>query len=216
MPVSEHSALQQQLDTLSEQWPANAQPIALQTAKALLQRAALERESVASRLVERARHCLDAVGSPTANERPVPDQSTDLTALVSALRHDAVQAQAPVLSKLEKQIEEQNLKLLGEKPATETVTETREPEADGLRAARKFERTRQRHAKRKAVAIALERRPENPGPLNPHMLAVKILSELQDVSPDYLERYVSFVDALVSLDAGIKSWNKKSATQKKR
>ncbi len=216
--MSEQITLHQQLDALSEQWRDNPQPLALQTAKALLQRAAREREPVAARLVQRARQCLDAVGSPAMSERLAPESLSDLTALVSALRHDAGQAQTPVLSKLEKQIEEQNLKLLGEEPASATaaVAETCEPETDGLRAAQKFERNQQRHAKRKAVAIALERRPENPGPLNPHMLAVKILSELQDVSPDYLERYVSFVDALVSLEAGIKNWNKKTATQKKR
>lgn len=214
--MSEHNALQQQLDTLSKQWPDSELPLSLRTARALLQRARQEREPVAERLLQRAQQCLESVEPPTKKSSQILAPNTGLTELVSALQQDSAQSQAPVLSKLEQQIEEQTTKLLGEDAPSVTTEEHHESDHGGLRAAQKFERTRQRHAKRKTVAIALERRPENPGPLNPHMLAVKILSEVQDVSPAYLERYVTFVDALVSLDAGIKTWSKKSASQKKR
>lgn len=214
--MSEHNLLQQQLATLSQHWAESELPIALRTAKALLQRAQHERQAVATRLLLRAQQCLDDVAPPTEKTPHITAPKTGLTELISLLQQDTAQSQAPVLSKLEKQIDEQTLKLLGEPPTTEPIVASKETEQSGLRAARKFEHSRQRHAKRKAVAIALERRPENPGPLNPHMLAVKILSEIQEVSPAYLERYVSFVDALISLDAGIKSRSKKGGTQKKR
>ena len=42
--------------------------------------------------------------------------------------------------------------------------------------------------------------PQNPGPLNPQMLAIKSLSTMRELSPDYLNRFVSYVDTLLWLE----------------
>ncbi|MBI2276675.1 MAG: DUF2894 domain-containing protein [Dechloromonas sp.] len=47
---------------------------------------------------------------------------------------------------------------------------------------------------------ALAQVPDNAGPLNSHRLALQSLKLMRDVSPDYLKRFMSYVDALCWLD----------------
>lgn len=52
----------------------------------------------------------------------------------------------------------------------------------------------------KRVTQALEQAPKNAGPLNPHRLVLRSLAVMREVSPDYLNRFTSYVDALLCLD----------------
>lgn len=47
---------------------------------------------------------------------------------------------------------------------------------------------------------AMVRAPENAGPLNPHMLVLRSLALMRQLSPDYLQRFLSHVDSLLWLD----------------
>lgn len=51
----------------------------------------------------------------------------------------------------------------------------------------------------KLVAQAIEGAPQDAGPLNSHMLAVKSLQSMQALSPEYLYRFVAYTDALLWL-----------------
>ena len=50
------------------------------------------------------------------------------------------------------------------------------------------------------VTRALEQAPKNAGPINSHMLVLRSLALMRDVSPDYLNRFMSYADTLLSLD----------------
>ena len=50
------------------------------------------------------------------------------------------------------------------------------------------------------VSRALEQAPKNAGPINSHMLVLRSLALMRDVSPDYLNRFMSYADTLLSLD----------------
>lgn len=52
------------------------------------------------------------------------------------------------------------------------------------------------HQVRHAIAQA----PENAGPLNSHMLVLRSLTQMREISPDYLNRFMSYVDTLMCLD----------------
>lgn len=52
----------------------------------------------------------------------------------------------------------------------------------------------------KQVTQALDQAPKNAGPINSHMLVLRSLALMRDVSPDYLNRFVAYVDTLLSLD----------------
>lgn len=50
------------------------------------------------------------------------------------------------------------------------------------------------------VDQTVRRGPENAGPLNSHMLVLRSLALMRQLSPDYLRRFLSHLDALLWLD----------------
>ena len=52
----------------------------------------------------------------------------------------------------------------------------------------------------KRVTQELDNAPKNAGPINSHMLVLRSLATMRDISPDYLSRFTSHVDTLLSLD----------------
>jgi hypothetical protein len=71
------------------------------------------------------------------------------------------------------------------------------PELKGLR---RFRRTWSRISAENQVRRAVDRRPDNAGPLNSHMLVLRSLELMQELSPDYLQRFLSRLDALLWLE----------------
>lgn len=69
-----------------------------------------------------------------------------------------------------------------------------------LRAIRNFRNTWSRLSVDKQLRQAIEQAPENAGPLNSHGLVLQSLATMRDISPDYLERFMSYADSLLWLD----------------
>jgi hypothetical protein len=53
----------------------------------------------------------------------------------------------------------------------------------------------------KQVTQAIAQAPQNAGPINSHMLVLRSLGLMRDLSPDYLNRFMGYVDTLLFLDA---------------
>lgn len=77
------------------------------------------------------------------------------------------------------------------------------PAGPGLQSARAFGEVWSRIASQQQVAQALDRGPRNAGPLNPHRLMVRTLALMQDLSPDYLRRFLAQTQALAALDEAL-------------
>jgi hypothetical protein len=194
--------LKEKLSQWREQTDAASPPLSLLLAESLLARAEGEREAVAHRLYRKADKCLQQAlpSTPRPTQRATEEQRpSPLRQLVNTLRSDRPEPQVTPLSKLDRQLQEQNRKLFGEPEAAVSQIQETVNEPKGLRAASKFQQFKLINAKHRKVRIALEQKPENPGPLNPHMLAVKILNEIQAISPAYLDRLVSYMDVLNTL-----------------
>ena len=73
-----------------------------------------------------------------------------------------------------------------------------------LRTLRQFRDTWSKLSVDKQVAHALEQAPKNAGPINSHMLVLRSLVMMRDISPDYLNRFISYADTLLALDPGEK------------
>lgn len=56
-----------------------------------------------------------------------------------------------------------------------------------------------RLAAERRVAQALDEAPTESGPLNPQKLAIQSLAAMRDDSPNYLNRYVSYMETLLWL-----------------
>ena len=52
----------------------------------------------------------------------------------------------------------------------------------------------------KLVTRVISEGPESPGPLNPQGLVIKSLATMRELSPDYLNRFVSYIDTLLWLE----------------
>ena len=52
----------------------------------------------------------------------------------------------------------------------------------------------------KKISNAIAQAPQNAGPINSHMLVLRSLGIMRDVSPDYLNRFMAHVDTLLCLD----------------
>jgi hypothetical protein len=56
----------------------------------------------------------------------------------------------------------------------------------------------------KQVTQELAQAPVNAGPINSHMLVLRSLALMRDISPDYLNRFIGYADTLLCLDHGEK------------
>lgn len=63
-----------------------------------------------------------------------------------------------------------------------------------------FRNTWSKLSSEKQVSQALEQAPKNAGPMNSHQLVLRSLALMRDISPDYLNRFVSYVDTLLCLE----------------
>lgn len=71
-------------------------------------------------------------------------------------------------------------------------------ESPRVRQFRQQLRTLQAH---KQVSQAMAQAPQNAGPINSHMLVLRALGLLRNISPDYLNRLMTHVDTLLCLEA---------------
>jgi hypothetical protein len=74
-----------------------------------------------------------------------------------------------------------------------------------LKSVRQFRNTWSKLSTNKQVTQALDQAPKNAGPINSHMLVLRSLALMRDISPDYLNRFVSYVDTLLNLEQSEKS-----------
>ena len=69
-----------------------------------------------------------------------------------------------------------------------------------LKTTRDFRNTWSKLSVGKRVTQALDQAPKNAGPINSHMLVLRSLALMRDISPDYLNRFTSYVDTLLCLE----------------
>ncbi len=73
-----------------------------------------------------------------------------------------------------------------------------------LKSVHYFRDTWSRLSAEKQLTQALVQAPKNAGPINSHVVVLRSLALMRDTSPDYLNRFMSYVDTLLCLDQGDK------------
>ena len=123
------------------------------------------------------------VDSPaTADAVPAPRG-----ALAELVRHAALQKAAPVLG-------------TAARPRDAAPDKADPPAAADGRTVEFFKRTWSRLSADQRLAQSRATLPENAGPLNSHHLVHRSLMLMRELSPEYLERFVGYVDALQWLE----------------
>lgn len=69
-----------------------------------------------------------------------------------------------------------------------------------LKSMRYYRNTWSKMSVDKQLARALDQAPKNAGPINSHRLVLQSLALMRDISPDYLNRFTSYLDTLLCLD----------------
>lgn len=69
-----------------------------------------------------------------------------------------------------------------------------------LRSAQRFRETWERLVAEETVVKATHRAPDNAGPLNSHMLVLRTLGLMRELSPHYLRRFLSHTETLLWLE----------------
>ena len=129
-----------------------------------------------------AASALRALQRELNSETVTPSESAESTSPISAL------------------LRQQELSLLGGMDDSNAESRSSEPPRE-LRALRLL-RSRQRHQDiEQRIDQAIQNAPEDPGPLNPQMLAIRALSNMRERSPAYLKQFVGYLDTLMWLDA---------------
>lgn len=180
---------------LREQGADRFDPVRFRFIEALARRTAEQRgaareildDRLAKALAEYGSRFEEALGEPDrlVAEEPVPDGSP-LAELLSLIGQHALEAHDGSLDKIG----------------------MRQVEAPGeLKSMRYFRSTWSKLSVDRQLAQALEKAPENAGPLNSHHLVLQALQQMRDISPEYLKRFMSYVDALFWLDQADSSRN---------
>jgi hypothetical protein len=74
------------------------------------------------------------------------------------------------------------------------------PNRPEMKSVRQFKQALSKQQAQDQVVQAVSQGPENAGPLNSHSLVLRSLTLMRELSPDYLQKYLSHVDALLWLD----------------
>ena len=109
---------------------------------------------------------------------------------------DAVQAPARVLPSPMATL----LQDIGQKNASQASGQTtgwQEVENPRIQA---FKKQLNKISVQKQVTQAIAQAPQNAGPINSHMLVLRSLGLMRDLSPDYLNRFMAHVDTLLCLE----------------
>lgn len=176
--MAELAAVRARLDALREAEAVDPRRLAF--AEALARRADAAPAGVRRRLAQRLAEVLDAlvdgVESAPRSASPRPSIASPLAGLLTY-------------------IQAREAELGDEAPASAAAGPVVE-----LRAVRYFRRDWSRLSTIQQLTTALAQVPENAGPLNSHYLALRAMKEMHDTSPEYLKRFLSYVDALLWLD----------------
>jgi hypothetical protein len=69
-----------------------------------------------------------------------------------------------------------------------------------LKSVRMFRNTWAKLSSERQLGQALDQAPKNAGPINSHMLVLRSLALMREISPDYLNRFMAYAQALLCLD----------------
>lgn len=176
-----------QIEALRARGAQGFDPVGLRFIEAMARRAASRDGSLRRLLDERLESALDAY-------RLRLDHATEAARETAASGRPAAQDSGSPLAEL--------LAHIGTH-TTDTAASASHPLAGApqeLRSMRYFRRTWSRLSVDRQLSRALDQAPANAGPLNSHHLVLQTLKQMREISPEYVEQFMSWVDALMWLE----------------
>ena len=200
VPESNAQSLAKDIASLKESGDAEFDPVRFHFIEAMASRAQANKPPVADVILGKAQQALQIYQENLASRQPVSklkvpkahQQLAELTALLNQSTE-----MSPQQGELENLLQQQERELLQEYATTNQASA---PTMLELKSARQFRQTLQKIGADRRVDIAAFTSPEDSGPLNPQMLVTESLSQLRDLSPRYLSRFITYFDTLFWLE----------------
>lgn len=141
---------------------------------------------------------------PVPVPSPAPARVSTLASKTAPTRPAALRGPLGTLAEL---IERRRLPASGAAPAGPAPSASPSPASIGeLKALDEVRSTWARLDAEQRLEQALAHVPANAGPLNSYHLVLRTLTLMRDVSPEYLQRFMAHVDALMWLESTAPSW----------
>ena len=89
-----------------------------------------------------------------------------------------------------------------------------QPEATELRSIARFQDTWARLSTEQQLTQTLAQAPANAGPMNSQHLVLRSLKRMQDIAPDYLQGFMSYIDTLIWLESARPSGGERESKER--
>lgn len=213
------------IEALKAQGVDHFDPIRFRYIESMASEAVVQRESVRAMIASKVQEALAAYQADYAAAELATTKKGDLpatsavanasensasTAALRALterlnrRHASDEVEAGKAPSLEEALREQDTLLLTtDRPGNHEPAQTALPTAPAigeLKSSTSFRALQGRINAEKTAAQALADESEDAGPLNAHRLVIRSLSAMQELSPQYLNRFVAYIDTLLWLE----------------
>lgn len=181
----------QRLQALRERGAGRGNPVRFAYLEALARRAAQQpdavRQLLIARIVREAEALAErqpAAASPDTGNPPPASPLTDLLAYLGEHTLDASSFPSAGTARARRLSQPKG----GAAPATE------------LKSVAYFRQTWSKLSTEQQLTQTLAQAPENAGPMNSQHLVLRALQAMRDLSPDYLQGFMSYVDTLIWLE----------------
>lgn len=181
----------QRLQALRERGAGRGNPVRFAYLEALARRAAQQpdavRQPLIARIVREAEALAErqpAAASPDTGNPPPASPLTDLLAYLGEHTLDASSFPSAGTARARRLSQPKG----GAAPATE------------LKSVAYFRQTWSKLSTEQQLTQTLAQAPENAGPMNSQHLVLRALQAMRDLSPDYLQGFMSYVDTLIWLE----------------
>lgn len=220
-------ALLQQLEALNQQ-DTSHDPVRLRFIQSLIHRGLKQRETVRARLLHKAQYELDEYSKALKAQSieglggdARSKSSSSIAIALAELRHILNQdVEAITESDYSEYSEygeygeyvsnaETSLTLIPTVVDAEGTDITDRHPLPRLKSGVAYQKRQHQQRVDHFIDSAFNETPENPGPLNPETLAIKLLRQINHLSPAYISRYVPYFDTLQWLEQEMPSSPKK-------
>ncbi len=209
------------IEALKAQGVDHFDPIRFRYIEVMASRAAAQRDAVRTILANKVQEALadyqadcataqdtstEMDASSVASPNNEPGSAAVLRSLTERLNRQAASGEGEVeqAPSLDEALREQDALLLaGGRPAGNESARPGLPTAIAigeLKSSRSFRALQGRINAEKTAAQALADEAEDAGPLNPQRLVIRSLTAMQELSPQYLNRFVAYIDTLLWLE----------------
>ena len=189
---------QARLDALQASGADHHDPVRFAYLVALTRRAATATEPVRQLLMAKTAALADELAArptpfPEAHpESAAPSPLAELLAYISLHAHVQMEATQPATASV---AVNRNFR-----PNFQNSSVGHSPQAAELKSVAYFRNTWSRLSTEQQLTQTLAQAPANAGPMNSQHLVLRSLEVMRDISPDYLQAFMSYIDALIWLD----------------